>query len=176
MKSLPNYKDADTDFNWFADIYRRIHPEIFHIEKVGELKSIYDDILDDLFFITFSLDRIKNESTLSAKAHRFQIQAFEHRKLFTKNKNIWLVFNKNLSIDDSLAEFIINKDNVLLSSADYTLLFYVSLEEDVDVKKNLEGLPLSMLREMYDPLIEDAIDEWADLLDFDILNTKNDLT
>jgi hypothetical protein len=164
MNAIKHYKYNASDPRLFNKLYRKAHPGILPSQTVRELQEIYDTILDEIIFITVHLRKIKNTVDASLFARFIESKKFENRGLFTRNKSMWLVYNKGLDISDALAKFIIDKNDTALLPSDYALLFYTTFEDE-EVQENLKDIPLSMLYDMYEPLMLSSIDRWKDLLD-----------
>jgi hypothetical protein len=165
MKYTINRNYSPSDIKHFNKLYRKTYPGILPSETVNYLHEVFDNISDDIIFIAVKLYKLKTVINTSRFAHLSIKKEFTDRYLFTDNRSIWLLSNKDVSFSDSLAQFIIDKNDVTLSSSDYALLFYVSLEEDKEVQESLKGLPLSMLYDVYDPHIKEAIKKWDNLLE-----------
>jgi hypothetical protein len=75
---------------------------------------------------------------------------------------IWLFYGFSYPVEgffEKLAYCIITNYNEDFTYSDYASLLYASLQED-EVKSTLEGLPLSMLNDMFKPVIQQNIDAW----------------
>jgi hypothetical protein len=83
-----------------------------------------------------------------------------YRGIFNQTRATWLFYKINTkTITDKLADFIISKHDQYLTPGDYTLLFYISLQEP-ETQESLHGLPMSMLYDIYEPFVENAKNEW----------------
>jgi hypothetical protein len=82
-----------------------------------------------------------------------------YRGVFDQSRAIWLFYGTpHEDIVDSLADFIIDKHDQYMIPGDYTLLFYLSLQEQ-ETQDSLSALPISMLYDIYEPLIEAGKEE-----------------
>jgi hypothetical protein len=73
---------------------------------------------------------------------------------------IWLFYN--FPVDDfikKLAAYLIKSSFTNLSTHDYVILFYISLQEP-EFKESLEGVPLPLLHDIFNPIIKNNINIW----------------
>jgi hypothetical protein len=79
---------------------------------------------------------------------------------YSEDKLYWLFWNiPFMSLSSQLRAFMIKINDPSLSHRTYALLFYVSLQS-VEIQKSVEGLPLSMLYDMFLPVAEANLDNW----------------
>jgi hypothetical protein len=75
-------------------------------------------------------------------------------------KTYWLFYDMPFkSLYKQLRSFMIEKKDPTLSAKDYTLLFYVSLQ-DAEIQNSTRELPLDMLYDMFNPIAEDNLATW----------------
>jgi hypothetical protein len=84
------------------------------------------------------------------------------KSMFEENKSVWLLYKEYLvdktKFSDQLANFIISKHDVKSGPANYALLYTIS-RADKDIIADLENMPMSMLHDMYETVIEAEINE-----------------
>jgi hypothetical protein len=75
-------------------------------------------------------------------------------------KPAWLFYDIDYVIDEAeIEKFITEINDTKLTSNDFTLLYLISLQEET-IQKTLKALPLSLLYEIYNPIMEDNFQKW----------------
>jgi hypothetical protein len=73
---------------------------------------------------------------------------------------MWLFWNSGIVLlPEDLIQLILKIDKIEISSEDYALLMFLSYQNE-DIKKLGETMPLSTLKEMYEPLAKSNFEEW----------------
>jgi hypothetical protein len=76
------------------------------------------------------------------------------------NKIYWLFYKMPFeSFSQQLQSLMIKRNDLSLNTYDYTLLFYVSLQES-ELQRSVEGLPLSMLYDIFTPIADANQKKW----------------
>jgi hypothetical protein len=75
-------------------------------------------------------------------------------------KTYWLFYDMPFkSLHKELRSFMIEKKDPTLSPKDYTLLFYISLQ-NTEIQNSTRELPLNMLYDMFNPVAEANLAKW----------------
>jgi hypothetical protein len=140
------------DASMFYRKYFAAHPNIGADEQVANQLS---RILANIYFNYETIAKGHANPRVRASAPWGSLDP-----TFKKSKIFWLFYDTPFSSwSDQLQSFMVKKNNGDLDDKDYILLFYISLQS-VEVQDGVEGLPLSMLYDMFMPLAEENLKKW----------------
>jgi hypothetical protein len=121
-------------------------------KKEQHVKFLYNQIISSLWFI-------KNRSDISEEYINTSRKSWEANRM---TKPIWLFYNTDYVINDSdVLNFVMKFGDSPLTSNDCALLFFTSFQ-DGNIQELSEALPLSMLYEIYAPIMESNFEKWLD--------------
>jgi hypothetical protein len=135
-----------SDANAFFDEYDFVHPEADAI-RVTDLNLIFSRILSEGGILRDSYKEFMRNTG-------YDDSYFDTRKIY------WLFYDLNFaSLVDQLRSFMIEKNDLTLNPQDYTLLFYISLQ-NAEVQNSTQNLSLPMLHDMFLPIAEEKLNKW----------------
>jgi hypothetical protein len=140
--------DIDGSYN-FSEEYSEEH----------ELKLIY------LLTETALADRLRKIESILEKIHandRTWVDVLRHRDpdIFDDIKPLWLfAYGVPRDFFPNLQRMIITHNNTEYSEGDWALFMYMK-NQDLQTLETLKGIPLSMIRDMYQPMIDEQFNEW----------------
>jgi hypothetical protein len=142
----------------FDKAYRKAHP-LKEVDKTYFSRKVSLRILHEM--LTEAVERISQEGKTPDWKTILAARVKEtDPTIFSKNKAVWLFFR---DIPDDFEKrsqkLIIDINDDKLSIGDYALLLYVSYQDE-DVKEVLNALPLPMLYEVYESIIDSTIASW----------------
>jgi hypothetical protein len=83
-------------------------------------------------------------------------ESVKHNKLF------WIFQGVNLeNYVERIKFFIIDKHDMSMNAIDYVIPLYIMIQEDLDTRKTLENLPVSMLHDILVPIAESNFKSWV---------------
>jgi hypothetical protein len=72
----------------------------------------------------------------------------------------WILYDeRNSDLPSQLRSFIIKTHDLSLDHEDCALLFYISLQDE-NLQNSIQGIPLSILHEMFLPIAEENLAKW----------------
>jgi hypothetical protein len=82
--------------------------------------------------------------------------------ILKRHKSVWLFVGlDSKDFEERAQNLIIKLNNKELTVSDYAVLLYLSYQ-DAETRKSFEGIPLSVLHEIFDPLANEKVSEWFD--------------
>jgi hypothetical protein len=139
----------------------KIHSQKLSPELVREKILIFNSAYSMLSYDIISLNKL-NKKHVSYK--EYYLDYFRYERFFNETKLLWLFEKdalKKVSEDkDKLMFILIKHCSPDLGLKDYILLLYISLQNN-KMRKSLDGIPLSMLHEMYEPVADAKIKAWC---------------
>jgi hypothetical protein len=147
--------DYEERMNLFKDIYVVLSPEDRFAEDILSRDSpqayqfysflSWRDVMNQGYNSFFKQYRNVTPADLSSDA----------------TKAVWLFHEYPVeNFITKLATFIIKNYDKSLFVSDYPFLFYISLQ-DVEFQKTLKGLPLPLIREALNPVVEENFSSWT---------------
>jgi hypothetical protein len=137
--------DLEDDIDSFAHEYALADPNGSD-DSFSVLYSNFQNLLFECKYLTHTYGMDANSKLNSSS--------------FKTPRLTWLLCNVTFTdFYAQLQSFMIKLDNPNLSSMDYVLLFYISLQS-VEVQDVTRNLPLSMLHDMFSPVAEDNLAKW----------------
>jgi hypothetical protein len=139
-----NSKDlVTTDRNKFFIEYYAVHPDGYESAD----PTLYFILTD----IMYELEMLCEDDIANNTFYDFYVGLY---------KIYWLFHSINLKLlYAQLQSFVIERNDTSLSSTDYVLLFYVSLQDE-EVRNVISHLPLSMIYDMFMPVAEGNLEKW----------------
>jgi hypothetical protein len=143
------------DWNAYDSMYQKIHPyevtpEYSYMD--GYLKHVCSRIMsswNDINQLAVGPFKTWSTSPLGLK--------YDPKNPISA---LWLFWTENIEIKyDDLVQLLIRVNNFDLSVNDYALLLYVSYQDE-ETRNLLNSFPMSMLREMYEPIQAAHYAEW----------------
>jgi hypothetical protein len=90
--------------------------------------------------------------------HRFDVDA--QNDMLDKNKGVWLFYDFPVEKFSKKAQLtVLHHNDFLCNVSDYAILIYASCLED----ETFKNIPLSILREIFEPLAEQKLTEWKNM-------------
>jgi hypothetical protein len=127
----------------------------------SEADKAYDKVLFNLheFVELFFVIRKGYNASYSRYSGLMEV-LLECPELIRHNSSIWLFHDFPIeNIYNDFATTFIKANNIKLTTSDYAVLLYVSYQEK-ETQKALEGFSLSLLHEMFNPLVDQNINAW----------------
>jgi hypothetical protein len=142
-------------YNQFDSSYRRAHSvngvNDAYLERKAKLIKIYMDLCTDFKLV---------EDAFNEGAFNYRFTIYFNPFDVPKNKGLWLFYDTvPTSHATKLKELIISINDEKLSKNDYTLLLYLSYQDEEEINV-LKELPIGMLQSMYAPVYEASYDKW----------------
>jgi hypothetical protein len=149
----------------FAKAYEKAHPK-------EEADASYDSRLNALSFantkfnirhwyIDTKCDFFKYNSVDDDFIKRCKVD----ENLLIEDKGMWLFWLAGYeNIVERFESLLIEINDPKLKMSDYAVLLYVSYQEE-SIRKTFEGLPLKMLYEIYEPIMEANIASWFEYVE-----------
>jgi hypothetical protein len=158
MSYIDSLNEQETkDYKFFTNIYNCLHPEVkdidFSYKRDNELFEIYDTFLTFWEYIFEGYQALWIEDSESAQ------ELIDGKDQYEDCIGVWLLDGSPVDItDELLATFISNVNDENLTVSDHAILLYVSLFEE----KEFEGVPLSMLQDVFVPIAHHKFALWSE--------------
>jgi hypothetical protein len=142
----------------FDKAYRKAHP-LTEVDKTYFSRKTRLRILHEM--LSEAVERISKEGKTPDWKTIIAARVRESdTSIFSENKAVWLFF-RDIPKDfvERSQKLIIGINDETLDIGDYALLLYVSYQDE-DIKEVLNALPLPMLYEVYESVIDSTITKW----------------
>jgi hypothetical protein len=159
---MPPLEYADS---YFRDAYYKAHDSINPEINYTSYKNLEDKYINiwGFWMDMMTLSILSPEENLRASSGYIRSSS----AMKNESKLLWL-FYSSIFPNDSYGDFplrmqriVIEKNDINLSASDYILLTYLGYQTD-ELQKSFEGLPLSMIADMFAPIAEMNLEQWYD--------------
>jgi hypothetical protein len=159
-KPLPQrLKDSRRNFEKNSELFMRVYNSLYPEKPLLEMPILGKHKLFYYYYNILGWWEILDNG--------YEVYNEGHQKLpadyfIDYSYGLWLLYDFPIeNFQEQLAAFMIMNEKETLLVSDYIILFYSSLQEP-EMKVTLEGLPLPVLYDICNPVVEDNVQKWIE--------------